>query len=130
MPKNVDIQVSREIANDEDLRAYLSRVSSAVFDNASVFGNDDGWELGVTEITPSSIVVRDYEAGRYLRADYSTDGEDVSFSNVKVVKRTWTEVGELGSVVRSEDDIFVTTMTVPTKEDENVWSGLDIFKLP
>ena len=132
MPKNIDIQVSREIANDEDLQEYLSRVRMAVYDNGSVFGAEDGWDLYVLEVTPTSIVVRDHEVGRYLRADYSTEGEDVSFSNVKVVRRKWEEVGELGSVLREEDETFVTTIEVPVKEDENIWAGLNLFgsKLP
>jgi hypothetical protein len=104
------------------------RIRSAVYENASTFGAEDGWDLSVLEVTSSFVVVRDYEVGRYLRADYSTDGEEVSFSNVKVVKRKWEEVGELGSVIRSDEDFFSRSLEVPVKNDENIWSSLGLFK--
>ncbi len=88
MSNIVNVQISRAIGKDEDLHDYARRVSSAVRDDHGTFGADQEWDIYVVDVSLSSVVVRDYEKERYVRADYVEENDTFSFSNVKLVKRS------------------------------------------
>ena len=126
MPEFYEIKVERAISEDQDLGEYMSKIRSAVSDSYSSFGAAEQWDLCVQEVRLSQVIVRDWEESRYIRADYSIDNDDVSFSNIKIVRRQWEVVGEIGVVQREDDEQDEFIYIQEEKPTHNSFWNLDI----
>ncbi|MCK5019271.1 MAG: hypothetical protein KAS32_19585 [Candidatus Peribacteraceae bacterium] len=127
MPEFYDVKVERAISEDQDLGEYMSKVRAAVRESYSSFGAADEWDLCVQEIRTAQVVVRDREESRYIRADYSVDGEDISFSNIKVVKRQWEVVGDIGVVQRDKDEVSEFVYIQEEKPTHSSFWNIDLL---
>jgi len=122
MPEFYEIKVERAISDDQDIGEYMSKVRSAIHENYSSFGSSDPYDLGVVEIRMSQVIVRDWESSNYIRADYTSEGDSFSFSNIKLVRRQWEVIGDIGIVQRSEEEFITVREKSPTPN--SFWGDL------
>ncbi len=87
------ISISREVIAgaeaDNDLFAYVNRVYAAIRKDPEMFGVENSYDLGIEEIHPKKVVVRNYKTGKFIMADVADRDGVAVLKNAKKVKRQW-----------------------------------------
>jgi hypothetical protein len=110
MSKPLFVSIHNSLAEKEyvkrDLHAFLRKVNLAVYEQYRAFNADSEDDIYTVEVYLDKVVVRDYKQDRFVMADMaiSDDGEEISFSNQKIVRQVWSVVETMDGVSRSESD--------------------------
>lgn len=124
----IQLHVNREVLNaGQDLWSFIDRVYRAVNDNFSMFGGEDKWDVYPEEIHDSRVIVRVSSTGKYHMADLAMDGDEISLSNVRNVKRQWAVMSsDSGDGDRSESETFDSgeTSVVARELDPSLWGSV------
>lgn len=116
----IKIKIDRQTMDNTsiDLPRFIDSVYRSLMANYQLFGAEKEYDLGLEELTLSSIVVMDHKSRAYIRADVKTDDKgNVSFANVEQVTRQWVPISD--EIKRSE---FYTVEMAQRKN--TFWTGI------
>lgn len=115
------IEISRAVFEaGVDLNKVLSLLWEAVKKSGNLFGATDAYDLVIEEAHLGYLVVKNYMQMRYYVANYDLDENyNITFTNVKEVKKLWAELGN--GIERSVDD---QTIPVYWKHQNGMWDGM------
>lgn len=131
IPIEIDgvIAVERDILQkNQELGRFVDEVSTAVVDNADVFGGKSG-NVWVRAIFSDKVIVFDFHERRFVKANMKREKNGITFSNPKLVEQQWIEIGKLE---RTEDDksYQFNFELIGYKRSQRLWSNVFDFSGP